>query len=191
MAGCAVIDRSDIQLIPATGRMNITFVGRPCIDIHNSSGTNGTNVTVTFSSTTGGSSCELSGAQGANSGTTQFTKTGTNPCSFKGDVTAFDVTGPARVQTTHNTTTGTTSGILRGDGIVADIVMRSSNAGTALQLIGTTRSVVRAAFSTATTLSKAWSLDASSLNNICDFAGASTATNPGVDSGSSNLIRQT
>lgn len=191
MAGCSVIDRSGVGLIPSSSRLNLTFVGRPCIDLHNSSGTNGTNVTVTFSGTTGGSSCELSGAQGANSGITVFTKTGTNPCSFKGDVTSFDVTGPARIQTTHNTTTGVTSGILRGAGIVADIEMQSSHTGTALQLIGVTASVVRAAFRTTTTLNRAYSLDATSNNNICDFAGASIATNPGTDAGAGNIIRQT
>lgn len=190
LAGCAVIDRGQILLIPQSTTLGLTFVGRPCVDIHNSSGTNATKVTVTFSSTTGGASCELSGAEGANSGLTIFTKTGTNPCSFKGDVTSFDITGPARVQTTHNTATGSSSGILRGNGIVADIVMRS-NAAVGLSCIGMTQSLVRACFVSGITPTKAYDLDATSNNNICDFAGASNGTNPGTDNGAGNIIRQT
>lgn len=190
-AGCSVMDRGFFTLIPQTTNLQLNFVGRPCIEINNSSATNGTKVTVSFNNTTGGASCTLKGAQGANSGLTQFVKTGTNPCRVQGDLTAFDVTGPARVDTTHNTTTGVTSGILRGAGIVADIQMQSSNTGTALQGIGLTGSTVRASFRTATTLNRAWSLDASSNNNICDFAGASVATNPGTDAGAGNIVRQT
>jgi hypothetical protein len=189
MAGCSTADRGFVQLIPSTTRMTLTFVGRPSIDLVTAGFSQFTNVN--FSAPSNGWYCRLVGQHNSNSADTTFTKSGTNYGTFTGTVSRLDVTGGARVDASLNAALGSATVILRGDGILADISIQSNTGSTAFQGIGLIRSCIRVAFHTFTTMNQAWTLDASSVGNICDFAGASKATNPGVDSGSANLVRQT
>jgi hypothetical protein len=191
-AGCSIADRSYASFIPGGTSFNLTFVGKPTIDLTKTGSSH--NLTVTLTSPSNGWDVTIRGAQQqASASTTIFTKTGTNYGTFRGTVAKLDVTGGARIEAALNSNLTVTGGsvLLRGSGINADISIQNNTATTAVQGIGLLRACVRVAFHTFSTMNQAWTLDASSVGNICDFAGASVATNPGVDSGSSNIIRQT
>ena len=193
MAGVSIgADRSFNSFIPGSTTFALTCVGKPMLDLSHGGSLN--RVTVTLTSPSNGWDVTLRGGHiSPAASTTIFTKTGTNYGTFRGTVAKLDITGGARIEAAINSNLTVTGGsvLLRGNGINADISIQNNTATTAVQGIGLLRSCVRVAFHTFSTMNQAWTLDAASIGNICDFAGASVATNPGVDSGSSNLIRQT
>lgn len=193
MSGCAILDRGFIQFIPSASRLTLTFPSgtSPQLDIATRVANASVSLNIVVTSPNNGWHVHVKNMHFNNSADTSFTKTGTNYGTVQGDFSRVDITGGARVSISMNASLGSSTAILRGNGISGDIVMQSNTGATAFQGIGLLRAAVRCVFHTFSTMNQAWTLDAASIGNIIDFAGASVATNPGVDSGSANIVRQT
>lgn len=169
---------------------------------------------LTLSSTTGGRTMNITNRGGIGV-SIAFSGTGITNCVLNGVFTritvpscnkliinaglnaatnqAADITGPGIVNLRSFSGAVTLRGSATNDqGVTAQIQGNVGNTTTFLSLIGMKYARISVSSDEGGTVGKSpYNLDATSDNNILDFAGASTYGDPGVDSGAGNIITQT